>query len=121
MANGVTHFEIVGPEPEALQRFYRDAFGWEMRPSGPTYAMAFPHDERGINGGIGAPPEGGQSRVTVYVEVDDLDAALARIEALGGSTETPPTAIPNGPTIALFRDPAGHVLGLTQTTTIRRR
>ena len=40
MSNPVTHFEIVGQDPAALQRFYEQAFGWQMKPAGPGYAMA---------------------------------------------------------------------------------
>ncbi|HZU15099.1 MAG TPA: VOC family protein [Candidatus Dormibacteraeota bacterium] len=121
MGNPVTHFEIVGQDAGALQAFYRDAFGWEVRPAGPTYAMVLPGADAGINGGVGAAPEGGgASRVTVYVEVEDLDRALSRIQSLGGGTVVGPLAVPNGPRIALFRDPEGHVVGLTESATIRR-
>ncbi len=121
MGNPVTHFEIVGADPQGLQAFYRDAFGWEVMPAGPTYAMVLPHAGAGINGGVGAAPEGGASRVTVYVEVDDLHAALERIQGLGGRTITPPLDVPNGPNIALFSDPEGHVIGLSNAATIRER
>ena len=53
MGNPVVHFEVVGRDAEALQGFYRDAFGWQMRPSGPGYAMAYPGVEGGVNGGVG--------------------------------------------------------------------
>ncbi len=56
---------------KALQAFYRDAFGWEVVPAGPSYAMVHPQVGSGINGGVGVAPEGGGSRVTVSIEVDD--------------------------------------------------
>jgi predicted enzyme related to lactoylglutathione lyase len=121
MGNPVTHFEIVGADPMALQAFYRDAFGWEVVPAGPTYAMVHPEAGRGINGGVGAAPEGAGSRVTVYVEVEDLDATLAGIERLGGRRILGPVDVPNGPSIALFGDPEGHVIGLTKAATITRQ
>jgi uncharacterized protein len=115
MGNPVTHFEIAGSDPAALQGFYRDAFGWEVKPAGPTYAMVHPEAEGGINGGVGTAPEGGgASRVTVYVEVGDIEHALARIEELGGRRVLGPVDVPEGPTIALFADPEGHVIGLTK-------
>ena len=122
MGNPVTHFEIVGQDAGALQAFYRDVFAWEVRPAGPTYAMVLPGAAAGINGGVGAAPEGGgASRVTVYVEVEDLGQTLRRIEALGGRTVAGPLAVPGGPSIALFSDPEGHVVGLTEAATVRRR
>jgi predicted enzyme related to lactoylglutathione lyase len=121
MGNPVTHFEIVGEDASRLQDFYREAFGWEVLPAGPSYAMVHPGSASGINGGVGSAPEGqGASRVTVYIEVEDLDAALARIEALGGRRVMSPLDVPNGPSIALFADPEGHVIGLTKSATIRR-
>lgn len=121
MGNPVTHFEIVGADPAVLQAFYRDAFGWEVVPAGPSYAMVHPGVDAGINGGVGVAPEGGGSRVTVYVEVEDLGGMLARIESLGGSQVVGPLDVPGGPSIALFRDPEGHIIGLTRSATIRER
>lgn len=115
MSNPVTHFEVVGPNSEALQRFYYEAFGWQLKPAGPHYAMAVPGDDHGINGGIGSPPEGGSaSRVTFYVEVADLEAALAYVERLGGKRVLDPVSVPDGPTFALFADPAGNVVGIAR-------
>ncbi len=113
MGSAVTHFEIAGADSERLQAFYRDAFGWEMRASVPGYAMALTGAD-GIDGGVGTLPGPPRSHVTVYVDSDDPADDLARIEALGGSTVLPATPIPGGPTIALFADPEGHVVGLAK-------
>ena len=122
MANPVTHFEIVGVDARALQAFYQQAFGWDVIPTGPSYAMVHPKADTGINGGVGVAPEGsGSSRVTVYIAVVDLGEALSQIEALGGQTVMAPVDVPNGPSIALFSDPEGHVIGLTKAASIRRR
>ena len=113
MANPVTHFEVLGQDAAALQNFYGQAFGWEMQDvmEGGYYRA---HPGSGIDGGVGRAPEGQQGHVTFYVEVDDPASALARIEELGGRTIQPPMDIPGGPTIALFADPEGHVLGLVK-------
>lgn len=39
----------------------------------------------GIGGGIGAAPEGYSGHTTFYVEVPDVETALAKAESLGGS------------------------------------
>jgi len=31
MPSPVTHFEVLGANAEALQRFYGEAFGWQMQ------------------------------------------------------------------------------------------
>jgi uncharacterized protein len=112
----VTHFEILGTDPDGLQAFYADAFGWEMQASVPGYAMALA-GEGGIDGGVGTLPGPARSHVTVYVDSDDPASDLARIESLGGTTVLPATAIPGGPTIALFADPEGHIVGLAKRPT----
>jgi uncharacterized protein len=118
MSNPVVHFEIVGKDAGALQSFYKDAFDWQIEAFDPNYAMARPGDEGSINGGIGAAPDG-NGHVTFYVEVDDLGATLSKIETLVGSKVMGPMDIPNGPTIALFGDPEGHVVGLVGSGTRR--
>lgn len=114
MSNPVVHFEVLGQDAEALQGFYRDAFDWKVDPVMPGYAMAYPNEGAGINGGVGA-AQGGPGHVTFYVEVEDPEATLARIEGLGGKRVQDPMDIPEGPTIALFADPEGHVVGLVKS------
>ena len=38
-ANGIAHFDVFGPEPEALHAFYAGVFGWEIDVRGPGYAL----------------------------------------------------------------------------------
>ena len=107
------HFEVVGRDAQALQGFYKDAFDWQMEEATPGfYTMAYPSAEGGINGGIGAAMNGAEGHVTFYVLVPDLEAALSKIEGLGGSTVMEPTEVGDGPTIAMFADPEGHLVGL---------
>lgn len=114
MPNPVVHFEVLGKDAEALQAFYGKVFDWELNPVMPTYAMVSTGAEGGIAGGVGAPPDGSTGHVTFYVEVDDLAKALEQIESAGGRTIQPPMDVPNGPSIALFADPEGHVIGLVK-------
>jgi predicted enzyme related to lactoylglutathione lyase len=114
MGNPVVHFEVVGKDAEALLSFYKDAFDWQMQPTIPGYVMAHPGGEGGINGGIGAAMDGSTGHVTFYVAVPDLEATLSKIESLEGSTVMEPTDVPEGPIIALFADPEGHLVGLVK-------
>ncbi len=117
MPNPVTHFEVLGNDAGALQRFYSEAFGWQMQDvMDGAYYMANPGGEGEINGGVGAAPQGSDGHVTFYVEVDDPAAALQKISQLGGKTIQEPMDVPNGPTIAMFADPEGHVVGLVKST-----
>ena len=47
--------------------------------------------------------------------VDDVQAALDKIGNLGGTTVMPPMDVPDGPTIGLFADPAGNLIGLMKS------
>jgi len=118
MGNPVVHFEIVGKDSQALQRFYKQVFDWQIGPpipgAGISYALVDPHGEAGINGGIGGGMDDYAGHATFYVQVPDLEAALAKIQSLGGTTMMPPDQVPGGPRIALFNDPEGHVVGLVQ-------
>ena len=114
MGNPVTFFEVVGTDPEALRRFYGDAFGWQMRPFPPIagYAVVGPGSEGGATGGIGpAYDDDGPGHATFYVEVANLYEALQKVEDLGGRTVMEPTDL-QGLSIALFADPEGHLVGL---------
>jgi predicted enzyme related to lactoylglutathione lyase len=116
MPNPVVHFEVLGKDAEATQGFYAKIFDWPMEKVMDTYAMVKPGGETGIAGGVGAMMQGAPGHSTFYVEVDDLQAKLDAIEAAGGSTVQPPMDVPNGPSIALFKDPDGNLVGLVKYT-----
>jgi hypothetical protein len=115
MPQPVVHWEIGGRDLPALRDFYAKAFGWTITDAGPTYALV-----QAVNGGLGGglmqASEQTPPYVTIYVQVDDLDAALAEIAELGGTTLVPPTAINDTSWFALFRDPEGNVVGLLRAT-----
>jgi predicted enzyme related to lactoylglutathione lyase len=113
MPNPVVHFEVTGKDGKKLQDFFQKAFDWKMEPAGPDYMMAYTGDDQKIAGGIGK-AQMGEGCATFYIEVPDLEASLKKIEALGGRTIMPAYDVPGGPTIAVFTDPEGHVLGLVK-------
>lgn len=115
MARPVVHWEIAGRDTSALREFYAKAFGWTITDAGPTYALVQPVGG-GLDGGIMRAPGQSPPYVTIYVRVDDLDAALAEIGALGGTPLVPPTAINEAASFAMFRDPEGNVVGLLKQT-----
>ena len=112
MPNQVVHFEIIGTNGPKLREFYQDVFDWrpEVMP-GPMDYGTVPGGDGGIGGGIGA---GDSARLTVYVQVDDIDGYLRQVEARGGKTVVPRTVIPNVVTFANFADPEGNVVGLVE-------
>ena len=118
MGQAVVHFEIAGKDPDKLQSYFSDLFGWEIdadnefkygivQREGNTTA-----DGIGIGGGISGGPEGYEGHVTFYVEVPDVEAALAKAESLGGTRVMGPEQVMEDLTIGLFTDPEGHVIGV---------
>jgi len=113
MGRPVVHFEILGKEHEKLRDFYRGAFDWRIDAvPGPAPYGFVRKEAKGIGGGIG-PSQDGRSMVTVYVDVPDTDAALRKIQQLGGKVVMPTTTIPGIVTFALFADPVGNIVGLS--------
>ncbi len=54
----------------------------------------------------------GKPLVTVYVDVDDLQATLDKAKSLGGEVVMPPMDVPGGPSIAQFKDMDGNIIGI---------
>lgn len=112
MGSHVIHFEVLGKDGPALQRFYGSVFGWQVDTNNPGgYGMIRAGGD-GIDGGIGAAQDGSAGHVTFYVHTDDPEGTLAKVEQLGGRVVMPLTEVAPGTRIALFTDPEGHVVGL---------
>jgi uncharacterized protein len=94
----IVHFEIMGGKGDQLEKFYGELFGWKINSDNPMkYGMVDTEGgPTGINGGVGA-NEDGSMRVSVYAQVDDLQATLDKVEKLGGKTILAPTEVPGGP------------------------
>jgi uncharacterized protein len=115
MANEVVWFEVMANDAGGLRSFYGDLFDWRIADSEvPGYAFVTPEGEDAPKGGIGSAHHGHHYAI-FYVAVDDPQAALDKAESLGGETVVPVTEVPNGPTIAIFKDPEGHEIGLVKT------
>ena len=59
--------------------------------------------------------EPGPPRFLLSVEVDDVDAHLARVEGLGGRVQGPATDMPWGQRVAHVTDPDGNTVNLTSS------
>jgi predicted enzyme related to lactoylglutathione lyase len=117
MAGAVVHFEITGTDGAKLRSFYSDLFGWKINADNPMgYGIVESEQtsagDTGLPGGIAQGPEGYPGHVTVYVEVPDVEAALARSESLGGQRLMGPEKVMENVEIGLFHDPEGHVIGV---------
>lgn len=114
MGHPVNWFQVSGSDGKSLQDFYKKIFAWKMSPSPDGSMMMVAREEGDIDGGI-AKSMDGQSGVTVYVGVADIDAHLKKIAKAGGKTAMPKMELPAGMGfIAGFNDPAGNWIGLWQ-------
>jgi predicted enzyme related to lactoylglutathione lyase len=109
--------ELVAADHAAAFKFYSEVFGWEklgehdMGPMG-KYLLF----------GKGATQYGGMFTKTkdmqmppawlYYIQVDDLDAALGRVKAMGGKVLQGPVTVPTGARIAQLTDPQGAAFAL---------
>jgi predicted enzyme related to lactoylglutathione lyase len=122
MGQPVVHFEVVAKDGDKLKSYYAELFGWQIDSNNPMgYGIVDREsnvnaDGVGIGGGIGPAPEGYDGHVTFYVEVPDVEAALANAERLGGTRMMGPDQVMEGLEIGLFNDPEGHLVGLVKST-----
>jgi len=113
MGNKVAHVEIRARDADAARAFYGELFDWsfpEAPEPGYTYIETGLPDA--VPGGIGRAQGGGQGHVTFFVDVADVEAALAKAASLGASIVLPATSVP-GVTFGLFADPQGYVVGVS--------
>ncbi|MDH3193873.1 MAG: VOC family protein [Acidimicrobiia bacterium] len=115
MAHKIVHWELMGADGAGLKSFYADLFGWSLEgvPGFGDYYMTS-EDDTGIAGAVGQGNEHMPNYQAMYVEVPDIEAHLAKIEAAGGKTVVPRTVIPDTVIFGLFTDPAGNLVGLVE-------
>jgi predicted enzyme related to lactoylglutathione lyase len=119
MGQPVVHFEIIGTDGDKLRSYYSDLFAWEFNTDNPmNYGIVeregnVNDDGIGIGGGVAGYE--GTNHVTFYVQVPDVEAALAQAESLGGSRVMGPDDVTEGLVIGLFTDPEGHLVGVVNT------
>jgi len=109
LGNPIVYFEIAGPDAARLKSFFKNVFGWEIDGSSTIVSGS----TGGLRGGIREDPPD----KVLYLGVDDIDAILAAVEANGGSVVLPRTVVPEVVTFALFKDPAGNLLGVAENGT----
>ena len=121
MAGGVVHFELPADDENRAREFYSSIFGWQFQVLPEmeySLALTTPLDEHGrpavagsINGGLFR-RTGQLPAPVVTVDVDDIDAALERIAAGGGSVVREKMEVPGAGWNAYFQDTEGNVGGL---------
>lgn len=106
--------DLMAHDMEAAAKWYAELFGWEYNAQdtggGPPYGI-FTKGGKTV-AGIGQMDDGmkkgGVPPVwTDYVNVDDIDAVAAKVEAAGGKVTVPPMQVMEAGWLAFFMDPEG--------------
>lgn len=123
MSGRVVHFDIPAADIDRAQGFYHAAFGWKFTDVPGADFKRVGTTEIGedgnlvasgsINGGM-IPRRGPVSGPVVTVDVEDIEAALASVERLGGKVVMPKREAGKG-FIAYFLDTEDNLMGLWQT------
>ncbi|MGY1725873.1 VOC family protein [Geodermatophilus sp. SYSU D01062] len=121
MLRGLATVTLLADDVPAAVRWYAGVLGTEpyfTRPvEGPPAYVEFrigdDEDELGVMDARYATwPAGRPAGVVVHWHVDDLPAALRRLEDAGATVVSPPTVRGEGWSTAVVADPFGNLLGL---------
>jgi len=115
--NTVAWFQVGTDDPAGAKRFYGELFGWTFTQdpgAGGAYDLVHYGDSPQPNGGIADISGGGATgkHAIFLVVVEDVPAALAKAEQLGGKVLVPATTSPDGLVFAHVLDPSGNEFGL---------
>ncbi|MGW4937856.1 VOC family protein [Streptomyces sp. NPDC004166] len=110
---------IVTADQDRLLGFYTKLFGakeiFRIPAEGPAFYLGLRIGDTDL--GLVAetnPGSRGTPRLLLSIDVDDVDEALGRVTALGGSVRSGPNDMPWGQRVAHIQDPDGNPVNLTQ-------
>jgi uncharacterized protein len=106
----LNYVELPVREIGPAKAFYERAFGWSLTDFGPTYAATLSGD---TDIGLQADAAEATKAPLAVIDVDDLEAALAAVEAAGGRIVKPIFAFPGGRRFH-FLDPSDNELSAVQ-------
>ena len=109
MGNRLCHFEIGCRDKARIGDFYSKLFDWKMETT-PVAEMIRTGDD--VGGHITALGHEPHNYTIFYIMVDDVAAAIARAESLGGKKLVGPVPLPNHTEFAWIADPEGNTVGL---------
>ena len=114
--NAIVHIEFSASDPEKSAQFYESVFEWKITKFPNMEYISF---SGGSGPGGGFPPTTGRVKpgdVFVYIEVESIEATLAKVESLGGKTWVPKYTIPGVGDMAFFLDPSGNKVALIKSS-----
>lgn len=120
----VVHFDMPVKDVERAQKFYKEAFEWEINKvpdmdywgvntteTGEDY---MPKKPGAINGGM-YPKKEDADLTVIVIEVPSLDASLKQLEELGATIVMPKMKVGEMGYYARFQDPEGNIVGVWES------
>lgn len=108
--------ELATSDPDAASSFYTRHFGWQqegqMDMGGMGKYLFIQHCGVGIGAIMAKMPQMPMSAWNYYIGVDDIDRAVAAVQAGGGQIMHGPMEIPGGEFSANGLDPQGAAFGI---------
>jgi predicted enzyme related to lactoylglutathione lyase len=111
--NGICHIEIPSKDFDKARRFYGDLFNWKFQDmEGMDYLLFNPPD--GVGGGFSKNAEfASEPGISLYVEVEDIEAIIKKAGGLGGQCPRGKTPIsPEHGFFAELIDLEGNKIGI---------
>ena len=113
MPGNVVHVELPAGDTTRSKGFWSGLFGWKWE----SMEGPFEYNMTRINDTSGAavfPAEGNDRGLRTYFDVDDINAGISKVNALGGEAgEAQP--VPGMGWFAMAKDTEGNQFGLWQT------
>ena len=106
----INYVELPARDVAAAKRFYTEVFGWELTDFGPDYAATMTGD---VDLGLNGVAEQATKAPLAVIDVADLEAYLAKVEAAGARITQPIFAFPGGRRFH-FLDPNDNELAVVQ-------
>ena len=111
----IVHIELSSTNREADANFYHDLFGWEIQQIPDMNYATFATGKDEVGGGFNpVNNDNPAGTITVYINTDDLNATLQKVQELGGKIVQPCMEIPGIGDFAIFSDLTGNKVALLQ-------
>ena len=118
MSNPVVFWELASHDADESVAFFKKIFGWDIPFNEDLgfYIQPGDPDRKGISGGVFTLKEAKLPFLTIYIQVDDVDAKAKEVEDAGGFIVVPPEDIGKS-RICLFNEPSGVTFAVIQAQT----
>jgi uncharacterized protein len=113
--NPVVYWELASHDATKTVAFLKKVFDWDFAYDERTTIHELPAELTPMQGGgVFTLRRAKSPFLTIYIQVDDIDAKVKSIEEAGGFIVDPPLDLPGGSRICLFNEPSGVTLAMIQ-------